>query len=63
MGVAKAPSAIYVYGSLGLIIYPVNKANVIADSLENQFTEHDLCDSDHRRHMEAKIEALLATVD
>jgi hypothetical protein len=32
------------------ITYQENeKANVIADCLENQFTSHDLCDENHAR--------------
>jgi hypothetical protein len=42
----KAPSAIH--GSLGLIFYPIDKANIIADCLENQFRGHVLCNCDHR---------------
>jgi hypothetical protein len=38
---------------------PIDKANII----ENQFRAHDLCDCDPRRHVEALVEALLATVD
>jgi hypothetical protein len=60
-GGPKASSAIH--GPLGHIFYPIDKANIIADCLENQFTVHDLCDCDHRRRVEAKVEVLLATVD
>jgi hypothetical protein len=48
----KAPSAIY--GPLGPILYPIDKANIIADCLETQFRAHDLCDCGHRRHVEAQ---------
>jgi hypothetical protein len=47
---------------LGSVFYSNYKANIIADCLENQFRAHDLFDCDHTRHVEAKIEALLATV-
>jgi hypothetical protein len=57
----KAPSAIH--GPLGPIFYPIDKANIIGDTLGSQFRAHDLCDCDHRRHMGAQVEALLATVD
>jgi hypothetical protein len=57
----KALSAIHV--PLGPIFYPVDRANIIANCLENQFTTHDLCDCYHRRHVEAQVEALPATVD
>jgi hypothetical protein len=43
----KAPTA--VHGPLGIIYHPNEKANVIADCLENQFTSHDLCDENHER--------------
>jgi hypothetical protein len=36
----RAPTAIH--GLLGLKYHPVDKANEIADYLENQFTPHDL---------------------
>jgi hypothetical protein len=48
-GGPNAPSAIH--GSLGPVSYPVDKASITADCLENQFTVHALC------------EALLATND
>jgi hypothetical protein len=31
--------------------------------LENQFTRHDLCDDNHERQVEARVQALLETVD
>jgi hypothetical protein len=34
---------ICVHDALGPIFYPVDKANIIANCLENQFTAHDLC--------------------
>lgn len=58
---AKASFAIY--SPLDPIFYALNKANIIADCLENQFTGLDLGDCDHRRHGEAQVEDLLATVD
>jgi hypothetical protein len=48
---------------LGPIFYPVDKASIITDCLENQFRAHELCDSDHRRHVQANVKVLLATVD
>jgi hypothetical protein len=60
-GGPKAPPT--THGPLGPLFYPVDKANIITGSLENQFTSYDLCDSDHRRQVEAKAEALLATVN
>jgi hypothetical protein len=41
----------------------MDKANAIADCLENQFTAHNLCDCDHRQQVGAADQALLATVD
>jgi hypothetical protein len=55
-GAPKALSAIR--GPLGPIFCAVNKANIIANCLENQFRVHDLCDCDHRRLVEAQVEAL-----
>jgi hypothetical protein len=49
--------------SLRLVFYPIDRANINVDCLENQFRAHDLCDCDHRRHVEAEVKALLATVD
>jgi hypothetical protein len=60
MGGPKAPYAIH--GPLGPIFYPTNKANKMEDCLENLFRAHDLCDYDHRPHVEAQVEALLVTV-
>jgi hypothetical protein len=36
-----------------------DKANAIADCLENQFTPHDLFDENHERRVEARVQALL----
>jgi hypothetical protein len=58
---SETPSPIH--GPLGPIFYPIDKANLIADCLGNLFRAHDLYDYDHRRHVEAQVEALLATVD
>jgi hypothetical protein len=59
-GGPKAPSSIH--DLLGPIFCPVDTANIITDCLENQFRVHNLCDCDHRQHVEAQIEALLAAV-
>jgi hypothetical protein len=56
----KAPTA--VHGPLGITYHPNEKANVIVDCLENQFTSHDPCDENHRRQVETRIQALLAFV-
>jgi hypothetical protein len=57
----RAPAAIH--GLLGLKYHPVDKVNAIADCLENQFTLHDLCEGNHERWAEAKVQALLEAVD
>jgi hypothetical protein len=53
----NAPAA--VHGPLGITYQPNEKANTIADCLQNQFTSHDLCDEKH----ETRVQALLAPVD
>jgi hypothetical protein len=60
-GGPKAPTAIH--GPLGPVFYPNEKANVIANYLENLFTPHKVCDTDHERRVEARVQALLTTVD
>jgi hypothetical protein len=57
----KAPTAIR--GPLGFTFHPLEKGNAIADCLENQFTSHELCDENHKRCVEARVQALLETVD
>jgi hypothetical protein len=37
----------------------LEKANAVADCLENQFTLHDLCDENHKRQVEASVQTLL----
>jgi hypothetical protein len=49
--------------SFGPSILSERKANVIANYLENLFTPHEVCDTDHERRVEARIQALLTTVD
>jgi hypothetical protein len=41
----------------------VDKANVIAECLQNQFTPHDLCDENHERRVKASVQALLEAED
>jgi hypothetical protein len=48
----RAPTVIQ--GLLGLKYHLEDKANAIADCLENQFTPRDLCDENHERRVEAK---------
>jgi hypothetical protein len=38
----KEPTAIH--GPFGLTFHPLDRANAIADCLENQFTPNDLCE-------------------
>jgi hypothetical protein len=49
----RAPTAIH--GTSGLKFHPSDKANAIADSLEIQFTPHDLCDENHEGRVEARV--------
>jgi hypothetical protein len=42
--------------------HPNEKANVIADSLETQFTSHDLCDENRERQVETTVQTVLASV-
>jgi hypothetical protein len=58
---AKKPTAIH--GPFGLTFHPLEKANAIADCLENQFTLNDLCDENHKRQVEARVRTLLEAVD
>jgi hypothetical protein len=52
-----------VHGPLGITYNPNEKANAIADCLENQFTPHDVCDENHERRMGTRIKALPVSVD
>jgi hypothetical protein len=53
----RAPTAIH--GPSGRKFHLSEKANAIADCLENQFTHHDLCDEEHERRVEARVQGLL----
>jgi hypothetical protein len=57
----KEPAAIH--GPLGITYHPNEKANMIADCLENQFTSHDLCDENHEREVGTTVQTLLASED
>jgi hypothetical protein len=50
------------YKKDGTLYHLNEKANVIADCLENHFTSHDLCD-EHEQEVETRVQALLASVD
>jgi hypothetical protein len=45
------------------ILFKPKKANVIANSLENLFMLHKLCDADHEWQVEAPVQALLTKVE
>jgi hypothetical protein len=51
------------HGTLGLEFHSIEKANVIADCLEKQFTPDDVCDENHERWVEVSVQALLEAVD
>jgi hypothetical protein len=53
----RAPSVIN--SLLGPKFQPVDKANAIAGCLGNQFIPHKLCDENHERQVETRVEALL----
>jgi hypothetical protein len=46
--------------TFGLTFHPLEKA---ADCLENQFTLHDLCDENHKRQVEARVQTLLEAIN
>jgi hypothetical protein len=56
----RAPTAIH--GPPNTKFQPVDKANAIADCLEKQFTPHKLCNGNHERQVEARVQALLEAV-
>jgi hypothetical protein len=53
----RAPIAIH--SPSGLKFHPSEKANATADCLETQFTPHELCNENHERRVEARVQALL----
>jgi hypothetical protein len=55
------PSAFH--GDSGLKFHPFDKANANADTLEIQFTPHDLCDENHERRVEDDAQTLLNSID
>jgi hypothetical protein len=57
----RVPTAIH--GPLGIKFHPLEKANAIADCLENQFTPHDLFEENHERCVEARVQAVLKASD
>jgi hypothetical protein len=57
----RAPTAIH--GASGLKFHPSEKANAIVDCLEIQFAPHDLYYEIHEGRVEARVDALLNSVD
>jgi hypothetical protein len=50
-------------GSLQNKFPPLEKANATADCLENQFIPHDVCEENHERRVETRVQALFEAVD
>jgi hypothetical protein len=57
----KVPTS--VHRPIGITYHSNEKANMTVNFLKNQFTSHDLCDENHERRVEARLQALLASVD
>jgi hypothetical protein len=57
----RAPTTIR--GPSGLKFQPSEKANAIANCLENQFTHHDLCDEIYEQRVGARVQTLLEAAD
>jgi hypothetical protein len=57
----RAPTAIH--GLSGLKYYPEDKANAIADCVENQFIPHDQCDENHDERVDDRVQELLEADD
>jgi hypothetical protein len=55
-------SAVF-HGRLGQKFHTVDKANAIADCLENQFTPLDMCDENYERRVKARVQALFEAED
>jgi hypothetical protein len=51
------------HSPLGLTNHLLEKANVISDCLEEQFTPHDLGNKDHKQWVMATFQAMLKVVD
>jgi hypothetical protein len=54
---------IAIHGTSGLKFLPSEIANATADCFEIQFTPNELCDENYERQVEAKLQALLETVE
>jgi hypothetical protein len=57
----RAPTVIH--GPLRQKFPTVDKVNAIADCFEKQFTPHKLCDENHERQVEARVQALIEAED
>jgi hypothetical protein len=49
--------------SLGFKFHLLEKGNPIAGSLGNLLTPHDLCDENHEQRVEARVQALLRSIE
>jgi hypothetical protein len=47
----------------GYEFHPFEEVNAIAGSLEMQFTTNDLCNENHERRIDARVQGLLETAD
>jgi hypothetical protein len=52
-----------ILGPLGLKCHLLEKANKVADCVQNHFMPHDLCDETHEEWVEVRAESVLETVD
>jgi hypothetical protein len=43
------------------IFYPIDRSDIIAVCLQNQFTRHELYDHDHKLQVDAGVHAVLVT--
>jgi uncharacterized protein YlaI len=56
---AKVTTAFHGYSDLKFL--PYNKANAIAECLENRFTHHYMCDESHERRVENIVQDIIET--
>jgi hypothetical protein len=57
----KASTA--VHGPLGITYHPKEKANEVANCLENQFIFYDMCFENNERRVETRFQELFVSVD
>jgi hypothetical protein len=60
-GGPEAATAMHV--PLDSVFYPNERAYLIENCSENLFTPHKVCDTDHERRDEVRVQALLNTVN